>query len=120
EPGGVVPTTTCGGVVPRHELLKEVLDLLSVRDPREGRIVTAQTDARMQHDGHQEAGLALREAVIGDGFDPLIPRHCRSSPATSGSNGRPPRRPVRPPTRPPPARYRVNPARALDAACAPR
>jgi len=59
-------------------------------------------------------------AVISDRLDAFIPGHSKSSPATPGSNGRLPRRPVRAPTRPPPARYLVNPARALDAACAPR
>src|SRR5512144_2484788 len=116
----IVATAARSRVLPRQELLEEVLHLLAVRDPRESRIVTAKANTGMQHDGHQESRLPFGEAVIGDGFDTFIPRHSSSSPATSGSNGRPPRRPVRAPTRPPPARYRVNPARALDAACAPR
>ena len=96
------------------------LTVLSVGDPCEGGIVTPKAHAGVQHDGYQEARLPFGEAVIGNRLDAFIPGHSKSSPATSGSNGRLPRRPVRAPTRPPPARYRVNPARALAAACAPR
>src|SRR5262245_54225638 len=120
EPGPVVAAATDSRVLPREDLLEEVLHLLAVVDPRERGIMTAEADTGMQHDAHQEARLPFGEAVIGDRFNTLIPCHSRSSPATSGSNGRRPWRLVRAPTRPPPARYRVNPARAFEAACAPR
>src|SRR3954469_8755559 len=45
QPGRVVAAAARSRILPRDELLKEVLDLLAVRDPRESRIVTPEAHA---------------------------------------------------------------------------
>jgi hypothetical protein len=44
-----------------QQALDEVVDLLPVRDAREGRVVPAHEDAGVEHDHHQEARLPLGE-----------------------------------------------------------
>src|SRR5688572_25546575 len=107
-------------VATRQQRLEEVVHLLAIGNAPERAVLPSETHARIEHDGHKKAGLTLREAHELDRATPLLPGHSRSSSASRTSDDRPPPRPVRPPTRPPPARYRVNPARAFAAACAPR
>ena len=47
------------------------MDLLTADDPRVGAVLATDTDAGVQHDGHQEARLALGEAVLRDRLDAL-------------------------------------------------
>jgi hypothetical protein len=120
QPGLVMATRSGGRVATRSNDRKKscIFWPYAIR-PRA--VVTAQTDARVEHDCDQKARLTRRESEIGHGSKALVRRHSRNSSARCGSGPRPPLpRLIRPPTRPPPARNRVKPDRAFAAAWAPR
>jgi hypothetical protein len=100
ELGTVVNTGRSDRVSSPDELLeKRVALLAAIGDASEGRILAFDAQSGVPDHKYQEAGLALREAVIGDRLDAFIDRHSNSSSANPGSNGLPPR--LLPPLRPP-------------------
>lgn len=76
-----------------HETVEELRDVVAVRCPGEPCVLSRDADSGVQHDGDEEARLAVRESESCDGFDPVIEVHLNSSSA---------RPPERPPPRPPP------------------
>src|SRR5260370_8554090 len=71
----IVSTRERACVPAPDELREELARLLSVDDVRECGVLALQTDAGMQHDGHQEARLAPRESEVGDGLDAVVELH---------------------------------------------
>src|SRR4029450_1727376 len=114
----------------RLKRVEEIRDGCAVCDSGKRAVLSSKTDARVQHHGHQEPSLALREAERPDGVDAVAEGRRRwpfgyrdgrlhtNSSANPGSKRLP--RPVLPPARAPMPRNRVKPARTFPAAWAPR
>src|ERR1700733_3267069 len=115
-----MPAHSDADVTAVDQVSKEILHFLTVSDSGERAVIAAEADAGMQHDGDEKARLAFGVPVLRHGAPAFFPGHRKNSSASPGSYEEP-RRPLDlPPTRPPVARYRVKPARAFPAACAPR
>src|SRR5690606_10297526 len=97
------------------------MDLLPADDAGVRTVLAPDADAGVDQDGDEESSLPLREPELRHGANLFAASHCRSSSARRGSMPRPLLPVVRtPPSLAPTARYRVNPARTLAAAWAPR
>ena len=83
------------------ELLeKRVAFLAAVGDAGEGGILAFDAQTRVPHHEHEEPGLALGEAVVGEGLHAFVGRHRQNSSARPPWRPPPPRRPpLRPPIR---------------------
>ena len=86
------------GELSGDEPVEEVAHAGAVREAGECRVVPPQTEAAVERDRHQEAGLALAESERLEGVDALVEGH-HSRSRCRGSKGVPPRwlRPPRPP-----------------------
>ena len=65
------PELNCGDESPRQDPFDEVVDLLSVGDPGERRVLPADEHAGVQHDSNQEARLTIGETERCDGSSGL-------------------------------------------------
>src|SRR5207244_3490381 len=95
----VVQTVADGRIATLDQLVEEATHPVPVRRASEGRVLPRHAQPAEQHHDVEKARLALREAELRDGSDPVFQLHTNSS-AMSGSNGLPPPRldpaPIRP------------------------
>src|SRR5690606_38321663 len=103
-PRPAVPAVERGRELVGSQTVEEVDVHLSMADACERTVVTPHADTGVKHHGHEEAGLALREVLPGNGLDALVEGQDSISSARRTSRPRPPRpRPDAPPSRAPTA-----------------
>ena len=91
----VVAAVVHRGVAEPYELGEELPRLFAVDDAAEASVLAGDAHTGVKHDGCQEPGLPLGEALLGDGLYAVIEGHRSNSSMMLG---------VRPPLRPPPSR----------------
>src|SRR5690606_34857424 len=67
------------GIAQAHQRGEELLRLRALDDAAEACVLARYTDARVQHYGRQEPGLALGESLLCDGLNTFVERHRNSS-----------------------------------------
>src|ERR1700681_1343703 len=88
----IVPAVVHRREAEAHELGEKLPRFLPVDDPAEGGVLARNADAGMQHDGHEEPCLALREAAhLGNRLNAFVRGHRNISSASPAPLLPPPR-----------------------------